>query len=209
MSDTTARPNANAALGGRYAIERKMEEISDQDLMVRIREGNRHGYRVLFKRYWPPLVGYSLGIVGAVDDAEDVVQDTFAGVWRHRLRWTSSGSVSAYLYRITRNLSLNRRRNAQVERTWKDQRGKEAIQAVPPRTPLEDLNANSLSRKVDAAIEALPERRREIFILSRYHGLTYREIADAMEISPQTVANQMGTALVKLRGALSHRLEES
>jgi RNA polymerase sigma-70 factor (ECF subfamily) len=59
---------------------------------------------------------------------------------------------------------------------------------------------------VESAITALPERRREIFVLSRYHGLSYREIAEVLEISPQTVANQLSAALATLRESLaSHR----
>lgn len=182
------------------------ERVPDEALMERIREGHRAALGNLLERYWSPLVGYAAGIVGGRDQAKDVVQDTFIRVWQKREEWSSGGSVGAYLYRIVRNLSLNARRDRKTSAKRHDECGKMRAREAPPRTPAEALEADALRAEVETAIEALPERRREVFVLSRFHGLTHREIAETMGISPQTVSNQMTAALAELRDALSHHL---
>lgn len=186
--------------------EPSQEDRSDEALMERIRDGHRDSLRILLERYWSPLVGYAAGFVGGPDPAKDVVQDSFIRIWVKRGEWSSGGSVSAYLYRIVRNLSLNARRDQSTARRHDDLCGVTRAREDPPRRPDETLEADSLRAEVEAAIQALPERRREVFVLSRFHGLTHREIADAMEISPQTVSNQMSAALAELRSALCHHL---
>ena len=75
-----------------------------------------------------------------------------------------------------------------------------------PAQPDELLEETLLQEEVAAAIADLPERRREVFVLARFHGLSYQEIADVLGVSQQTVANQMSSALSQLRELLSHRL---
>lgn len=200
---------AELALRSQHAEDNPVEEKDDQTLMERVREGDRKSYRVLLERYWSALLEYARGIVGSPDDAEDVVQSVFIRVWQHRARWTSSGSASGYLYRITRNLALNRQRERNVELDWKERHGEDAVPFSGPATPHQKFRANTLREEVEAAIDSLPERRREAFRLSRFHGLSYSEIAEAMGITPQTVANQMSAALADLREALSHLQPES
>lgn len=84
-----------------------MEGESDHTLMSRIRSGDRRAYEWLLERYWVGLVAFATGIVEREDDAKDVVQDVFVRLWRFRSEWSPTGSVSGYLYRITRNLALN------------------------------------------------------------------------------------------------------
>ena len=183
--------------------------VSDEALMEGVRAGRAESLRVLLHRYWTPLVSYASGVVETADDAEDVVQETFVRIWRHRADWTPSGTVVAYFYRITRNLALNAKR----DRLSHDDRGDSRLssgflhQAVP-RTPEENFASEALRKELNNAINSLPDRRREIFVLSRFHGLTHGEIAETMGISPQTVSNQMSSALTDLRKALSHRLKE-
>jgi RNA polymerase sigma-70 factor, ECF subfamily len=192
----------------RHVQDPPLAQQTDQALMVRIREGDRAGYRILLERYWTPLASYASGIVGMQDAAEDVVQDAFIRVWTHRAQWTPTGTVGAYLYRITRNLALNARRDSASEAQRRHQGGKQLLASKGSQDPAEDFATRSLQREVEAAIAALPERRREVFMLARYHGLSYREIGETMGIAVQTVANQMGAALGELREKLSRHLDE-
>jgi RNA polymerase sigma-70 factor (family 1) len=186
-----------------------VERLSDAELMDRLAQGDREAYAVLLQRYWARLVVYAAEIVDGQDAAQDVAQDTFIQLWRYRERWVKVGSVGAYLYRITRNLGVNavRKERAAARRL---ERSVGAMEERPsPLTPEESLDEALLRRQVEAAINALPTRRREVFILARYHGLSHREIANALEISPQTVANQMSLALSQLQRFMSPRLPES
>lgn len=206
VDETTPGADPGEQMSGRP--EQETDPTGDCALMGGVREGRTEAFRQLVERYWAQLVTYAAGIVGAREAAKDVVQDVFIRVWRHREEWSSGGSVSAYLYRITRNLSLNSRRDRQA-RSRRDERGAlELSRSMSVPSPHEELEADTLRREVEAAIEALPERRREVFVLSRFHGLSHREIAETMGISPQTVSNQMSAALAALRERLGHLLED-
>jgi RNA polymerase sigma-70 factor (ECF subfamily) len=178
---------------------------SDEGLMNGICARDERCLEVLLERYWLRLVSFATGIAGSRDDASDVVQEVFLRVWEKGDAWLPSGSVSGYLYRIARNLALNSRRSAETRHRI-EPRGQ--VHLVPETTPRPDevMEQTSLEAEVASAVAALPERRREVFVLSRYHGLSYRDIAAALDLTVQTVANHMSAALSDLRERLAHRL---
>ena len=107
------------------------------------------------------------------------------------------GSLKAYLYGAVRNKVIKRIKRWQVRRRWKERE-----KATPPPrgpSPEEDFRSRKLQQIVEARITELPARRRQVYVLSRRHGLTYKEIAEVMDISPKTVENQMVRALKYLR----------
>lgn len=175
--------------------------------MARVADGDHTAMQALLDRYWSRLVLYAASILGSDDGAKDVVQQAFINVWEHRAAWQPKGPVRAYLYRVTRNVALNDVRAARTRRA----REEDALGAHPTQsfaTAGEALDRIHLRSEVERAIAALSERRQEVFRLSRFHGLSYAEIAEALQTSPQTVANQMSSALAELRLALSHLLQD-
>jgi RNA polymerase sigma-70 factor (ECF subfamily) len=171
--------------------------------MERIRHADADAFGLLLERHWLGLVGYASTIVHSLDTAEDVVQETFIRVWTHRISWQASGSVRAYLHKITRNVALNAQRSAAAEAARRERFARHAATLDPPARPDEELSLDSLRAEIEAAIASLPERRREVFVLSRYSGLSYEEIGETMGVAPQTVANQMAAALSTLRQLLA------
>lgn len=180
------------------------QRVSDEALMARTREGCRDSFQQLLERYWPQLVAFSAEIVGRRDEATDVVQEAFIRVWVNRDQWSPIGTVQAYLYRITRNLSLNAVRDRRTREHHSEQNGISLLGRHHGRGPEDHFHDRRVREQVERAVNELPERRREVFILSRYHLLSHREIAETLDISPQTVANQMSAALAYLREELSH-----
>jgi RNA polymerase sigma-70 factor (family 1) len=169
--------------------------------MERIHQGDRRAMDELVATYWDRLVAFATGISGSTAVAEDLVQGVFLKLWEGRHDWTPTDRLQSLLYRMTRNAALNRVRDQQNRtrlldgfRSWRRR----------PGTPDEILAAEDLARTVEAAVASLPPRQREVFILARYHGQSYREIAEVLEVSPQTVANQMSSALRALREKLDH-----
>lgn len=176
--------------------------------MARVAKDDPAALDRLIFRYWGSLVGFCHGYLPDVDAAEDVAQETFVRVWEHRTEWSPSGSVASYLYSIARNIALNRQRRRNVrEESSESLRRKNAARHTS--SPLKHAEAGELREAIDRAIETLPDRRREVFRLSRFEGLSYREIADVLDISPQTVANHMSAALADLREALAPLLDDS
>lgn len=173
----------------------------DHLLMRRLHAGDVAALDEVLQEYWHPLVSYAAGILSDRDDAEDVVQEVMLRVWRRRGEWTPTSHLRAFLYRLTRNQALNARSSRKAARErWRTAEEREPREGVP--TPLEVTEGWILWERVEAVLEALPPRRREVFILARYHGHSYREIAEVLDVAPQTVANHMTAALEDLRNAI-------
>lgn len=192
-------------MAGRSALDERRalapSVYHDTDLMHRICGGDTSALDELVRLYWSPVVRYSMGIVRCPDAAEDIAQQVFIQLWKQRSSWEATGTVQAYLYRVARNLSLNERRRGLIRFRWLEWMVRQPQRGEP--RPDQLLEKQELEAQIDAAIAALPQRRREAFILARFHDLTYREIAEVMEVSPQTVANQISAALATLRRALA------
>jgi len=176
-------------------------ESLDVVLMRRIQAGDHNALDEALSLFWEPLVRYAGNFLGSSDAAEDAAQEAFVRLWRHRAEWSATESLRAYLYRILRNHLLNERRAQRVRARWREK----VLRKEPrgPVTPLEFAEHGELNAAIRTALDELPPRRREIFTLARHHGLSYREIAQTLGVSPQTVANQMSAALMTLREELA------
>lgn len=190
-------------MGARHEEVRKpdarRQEPEELALMRRLRTGDASALEPLLFRYWDPLVRYATRIVSSVDIGEDVVQDAFARLWANRRRWKPTGSPRAFLYRIVRNLALKERRRERVR-----ERGAPLVAPNVPgaRTPFEITAQHEFQVALQRAISELPPRRREAFVLSRYHDLSLGEVAEIMGLARQTVANHVSLAVADLRRAL-------
>jgi len=131
-------------------------------------------------------------------EAEELVQDVMFKVWERREHLAMGDELKTYLYRATRNHALNLLRRRRLERLWQAMLPREE----PSVAAEEPDDSSELERAVRAAIDALPDRCREVFLLSREHGLSYAAIAATMGISVKTVETQMGRALKALRFSL-------
>ena len=173
---------------------------SDVAVLDRLRNGDRAALAELMDTFWGPLNGYALRMLGCADASQDVVQDTFVRLWAMRERITCDGSAGALLHQITRNLCLKRVRHWDV-RTRKENEVRQAF-LKRPVDPLRATMVNEARDVLHEAIDALPPRRREAFVLLRYQGLSLDEAAKVMNLSKQTVANHAVMALQQLRAQL-------
>jgi len=187
---------------------------TDRALLMAVRAGDEEAFAELLSRYWAPLLGFVISLTGSEYGAEDVAQEVFIRLWAHREAWDDRGSPRAYLYRIARNLALNARRDGQAAhrrlaslQTVEVSRNG-AFKSKRSDQPEHRVAVRALESDIRRAVEALPERRREVFALARFQGLSHREIGEAMGIAPQTVANHMRLALEELREALRCHLED-
>lgn len=175
-------------------------QFNSNDQWVRqIRNGNNKAFEKLFRRYCDDLHRFIWGYVKQEDIAEELVQDVFVKIWEERESLDPSKSIKSLLYRIGRNLAIDFLRHRKIVNEWKLE--KKALQKYSTNPMLldEKLSKKMVLQDVKAAIEDLPERRRLIFVLSRYNHLTYKEIACLLDISVNTVETQISRALKKLR----------
>ena len=175
---------------------------TDVDLVEAVRHHDRQAFRALFDRYHPALYRFLVRMGLADNVVEDILQDVFVGVWSGRARLDPRRSIRAYLYRACKNRAANHfRRSAR----FTDDLLAEPASDAPDQH--ERLEYELLHRRLEEAVSLLPERRRAVFELCFVNGLTYKEAAQVLEISPKTVENQMGHALKSIREFVTSYLE--
>lgn len=161
-------------------------------------------FESLFRSYYQALCGYANSYLDDQAAAEETVQSLFVKLWESRDSLTIENSVKAYLYRATRNACFNQLRHLKVRDAYKSHNEMERSSSTFDAA--DQLVGEELSEKIEISIQQLPEGRRKIFMLSRYEGLKYKEIADQLNISIKTVENQMGSALKQLKLDLAEYL---
>lgn len=164
----------------------------------------------MYLTYYPKLVRFAKEFVMLEEDAENITQDVFADLWERRDSMSEIENVNAYLFRLVKNRSLD-----YLKRKISEQKYVESTQTnfeIELSLKLQSLDrfdacyfseGNETEILIRAAINSLPKRCRDIFLMSRLEGLKYKEISERLGISINTVECQMGIALKKLRGKLS------
>jgi RNA polymerase sigma-70 factor (ECF subfamily) len=179
---------------------RTIDVQTDLELLSRIREGDEAAFEVIYKRYYPLLYVHACKLLKSPDEAEDIVQEIFSGLWQKAARLEITVSLSAYLYAATRNRILNwiERRKVRTEYLLSIQEFSRDGTYITD----EQMRERELAALIEKEIAALPGKMREVFQLSRYENLSHREIAEKLNISDKTVKKQVSNALKILRDRL-------
>lgn len=180
--------------------KRAAGEPSPQELqqwIERIRNGDSDALEALFRAMYAPLCGFARTFVRSAPAAEDVIEDTFLKLWIYHERLHVRGSVKSYLLTMVRNTALDHLGRRRVE----DQR-RESIPAdhrwrrvAVVNDAEENLLTEEVSARLQHAIEALPSRTRQTYILYYQHHMSYAEIGRAMGVSVRTVENQLARSI--------------
>lgn len=158
----------------------------------------------IFTTWYSQLCGYANGFLQDLDASEEVVQEVMVKIWINRETLAITTSMRSYLFRSVRNGCLNVLKHIQIRDEYKSFRERE--DSLFQRSHEEEVMISELEEKIRRAIDSLPMERRKVFILSRYQGMTYQQVADTLGISVKTVENQMGKALKFLRDELADYL---
>ena len=148
----------------------------------------------LFRYNYRPLCLYALHYLNDPETVEDIVQDCFASLWEKTKEGTAVNNRRSYLYMMVRNRCLDHLRKAGI-RT-------EELKPYDTYGIIDDDDAQQRSQieaRLWTAIDSLPEKCREIFLMSKRDGLKYEEIAEELGISENTVRNQVSKALKTLK----------
>lgn len=169
----------------------------DDQLVAMLREGNGYAYTELFERYHLILLKHAFRLLSNNDEAYDVVQDVFLKLWQNREAINITGSVSAYLYIAVRNRIFKHFAHQQVVLRYA-----ESISAfmLEGYDLVEDpLLEKELASLIDREINTLPAKMREVFLLNKKEGLSYKEIAERLSITDQTAKQQVYKAMKILK----------
>jgi len=165
---------------------------------------NEQTLELLFRSHYKGLCRFALGYVKQEEAAREIVQDAFVSLWEKRNTIDLSKAVKSYLSTTVRNKCLNHLRDHKkfsIDLLTLENLPEEAGYDQPDK-----LVEREIRQKIADAIEELPEKCREIFVLSRYQNLKYLQIANRLSISVKTVETQMSKALQHLRIRLSEYL---
>lgn len=137
--------------------------------------------------------------------AADLTQDTFANAWRSIDQFQGRSSLGTWLYRIALNTYRSYARRTRLESELPEDDESVSLPDIAPEL-IESLAAEELQAKVQQAVDQLPEIYREAVILRCYHGLKYREVAEALDVPIGTVQHRLHIALAKLRASLGEEV---
>ena len=178
-------------------MKRKIE-IAD------LKAGNAKSFEVLFMLWYEPLCRYAYSMLHDNDEAEDIVQKMFCKLWDQHEKMEIHTSIKSYLYRMVHNACLNQIKQWQVRAEHHEQIA--CCSVIAGNSVEQAIGYKELSHQVELAIDTLPERCREVFLLSRMQYLSYAQIAQKLQISPNTVETQIVKALKVLREKLKDYL---
>lgn len=179
-------------------------QLSEQEIVIAIKQGNEGVFEQTFRKYYQSLCNYANGILKDLDEAEEIVQNLFMGIWEKKDDLEINISLKSYLYRAVHNHCLNKIKHLKVREEY--QNYSTAFYDSSVEAVHQTVIKNELEEKIKDAIEKLPEQCKIIFRMSRFDELKYNEIAEQLDISPKTVENQIGKALKILRNELAEYL---
>ncbi len=178
------------------------EDFEDrQVLLALLRKGDERAYAYLFKKYYAGLFNYAGRIVHAEDFAHNVVQGVFCRLYEFREKIEIKESVKSYLYRSVYNACLDMLKSEKARLKYEDSTLLDFYAqkvAMEPECEL-NLRREEIRKAIEASLEKLPERCRQIFVMSKIEEKTYQEIAKELGMSAKTVEAQMRIALMRLR----------
>lgn len=177
--------------------------MNNQDYKIifdKIKKGDKKAFSFLFESFYRPLCNYAYQFLEDIEESEEIAQDIFVKLWEKKSTIEIEASVKNYMFRSVRNLCLNQIQHNKVKKQYSEKIRENSKQDMDDsRFFLEP----GLEEEISKAIDSMPEKRKEIFRLSREEGLKYKEIAGELNISVKTVEAQMGLALKHLRKKLN------
>jgi RNA polymerase sigma-70 factor (ECF subfamily) len=162
-----------------------------------LRQGDEQAFKSLFELLWKDLYVYAARLMQSRDEAHDIVQELFIQLWENRYQLAEVDSVKPYLYRSIRNMVLNRIKVSQIR-----DKHLEAFKDILPttgNTTEEMVLGAEAHTNLMKSLELLPERMREIFYMNRIDHVPVSTIADQLNLSEQTVRNQINLASKRLK----------
>lgn len=175
-----------------------MTGFPDSHIFEKIKNGDDLAFNQLFDAYYSSLCFFANKYVSDLDLARSLVQQVFVDLWTKRQKLNIHFSPKSYLFQSVKNRAIDYLRKERQSIPISEIHENSQSQAFHDLVEEAELNA-----RINASINQLPEKCREIFILCRFEGLKYSEIAEKLDISIKTVEMQMGIALKKIRNNLT------
>ena len=173
-----------------------------EKLLIReLQRGNAKAFELLYKQYHARLYNFCMSIIHNKQDAEGMVQEVFIAVWENREKLDENKSFSGFVFSIAKNKTLNKIKQYLSRKVYLEYMQMES-QALDET--VSDIESLELIEFLHQTIQELPEKSKEIFLLSRNEGLTYKQIASKLNVTENVVDHEIRKSLKYLREKLGN-----
>ncbi len=177
----------------------EMRKHTESILIKKINHSDKDAFKELCEIYYEPVFLYIRKKVYDTDIAYDLTQDVFLSIWNHRKNLDPEHNIKAYIYKTATNVSINFIKKRSSQSKYIITNGEEIL-----RNASHDSPRNSLL--LEEAFNGIPENQKTIFILNKFEGFKYKEIAEMLDISVKTVESRMSKILRTLRNRAKYLL---
>ena len=171
----------------------KKTSVSEKQLTAALSQSDEAAFETIFHRFYESLYVFVYTRIRSGPLAQDLVQDAFSKLWMNRRSLNPDLGCKSYLFRIADRLLIDHYRRQSTQKAWQDEM-KNQPDSYSPRSDMQIT--------LQKCITDLPEPLREVFVLSRYQGFTYAEIAEQLGVSVKTIESRMSKVLQRLREIL-------
>lgn len=168
--------------------------VEEKEILRRVSEGDEFAFRKIFSFYYPKVLTFLRELIDNAQEVEDLSQNVFVKIWLMRTTLPEIKSFGAYMYRMARNAALDYCRRHKVNMPLSESYDDSYVSEVD-----EEFFAREAQAQMERRLASLPEKRREVFRLSRTEGLSNEEISEKLGISKKTVENHINHVLKDLR----------
>jgi len=188
-------------------------KLIEKKILDRLKEGDPKAFESVFKLWYEPLVHFADEYISDLESSRNIVQNIFMKLWEKHAWVDPDSNLKSYLYMATRNACLSHIRHLRLETAYFEKARKrfedlqlnyEALEELK----MERIDLSNLEKLIQETIDLLPERCREVFLMSRNEDLKNKEIAEKLNISVKAVEANITRALLKLRESTKEYLPE-
>lgn len=189
-------------------LERENESEQDQRLIERAQTGDSSAFRLLVERHQRRVFAIALGLVRDEQDAREIAQEAFLRVHKGLPQFHGGSSFFTWLYRIVTNLSIDlmrkpSRREAELHFALEVDDAESPLLPASDADPYDAVRRGELSERIQSALEQLPPYHRGVILMREVEGMSYEEMAEAMQVSKGTIMSRLFHARKKLQRALA------
>lgn len=178
-------------------IEEKIKEEKQRKAILRLTRGNKKGFDWIYEQYSVFLYSFVFGFLKSKEESEEVVQEVFIKLWQSRKQLNPDKSLKSFIFTLAKNMVLNKLKRKKIEEKHRDNIKNNSFKVA--NNIEESVNFKELTSIYNKAINNLPVKRRKIFLLNREEEMSYQEIATLLDISVNTVKDQITKALKEIR----------
>ena len=175
-------------------------EISEKTNLLALKNGDVEAFDKLFSDYGKRMYYFAYGYLKSKEEAEEVVQEVFLRIWRNRAQINPELSFKAYIFKIAWHYIIELFEQNTRYQAYRHKILEEAVEFTDETN--ERLNYQMLLEKVESLIQKLPKRQKEILLKRKKEGITVKEIASQLGISPKTVENHLTEAIKNIKSGL-------